>query len=163
MGKFLANSKNKISKVFKKLRTFFITYAKTNIIFISYVLVCLINSTLLRYFTTDSILNIKPFLADLALLILIGSLGYLIKPKNRFKYYSSWAICFTAICIINCVYYHNYVSFVSFSLLSTSKQAVSVADAITKIFELKDLLFLIPLIVLFIINYSLKKKKYFIV
>ena len=161
MNKALPKIKNKINRYFNKLRAFFITYSKTNVMFISYILVCLINSTMLRYFTTDSIMNIKPFLADLALLVLIGSVGYLIKPKKRFAYYATWAICFTLICIINCVYYHNYVSFVSFSLLSTSKQAVGVADAITKIFEFKDLLFLVPLASLFIINHILKKKKYF--
>lgn len=152
---------DKFKRIYKKSKILVNTYCKTNIVFISYVLVCLFNSTLLRFYTTDAFINIKPFLADLAILLLVGSVGYFIKPRKRFIYYTIWVIIFTAICFINSVYYNNYVSFASFSLLATTKQAVGVADALTKIFELKDLAFLVPVIMFFIINKVLKKKKYF--
>lgn len=157
----LKKAKDKVVKTFNKLRIFITTYVKTNIVFLSYVMVCLFNSTMLRYYTTDAFWNIKPFLADLAIIVLVGSIGYFIKPRKRFTYFSIFAVIFTAICFINSVYYNNYVSFASFSLLASTKQAVGVADAITKIFEVKDLIFLIPIILFFIMNGILKKKKYF--
>lgn len=157
----LKKIKDKILKYFNKSKILIVTYMKTNVVFLSYVIICLFNSTILRYYTTDAFWNLKPFLADAAIIILAGSLGYFIKPKNRFKYFSTLSVIFTAICFINSVYYNNYVSFASFSLLASTKQAVGVADAITKIFELKDLIFLIPLFLFFIINGILKKKKYF--
>ncbi|HPF82907.1 MAG TPA: LTA synthase family protein [Bacilli bacterium] len=161
MNNLYKKTKEKFVKCINKLRTFLVTYMKTNILFISYVFVCLFNSTILRYYTTDAFWNIKPVLADLAIIVLIGSVGYFIRPKKRFTYYSIWAVILTAICFINSVYYNNYVSFASFSLLATTTQAVGVANAITKIFELKDLIYLVPLILFFVINGILKKKKYF--
>lgn len=146
---------------FKKLKLFSSTYARTNILFISYIVVSLFNSTLLRYFTTEAFWNIKPFLADLAVILLIGSVGYLFKPHNQFKYFSSWTILFTLICFINSVYYTNYYSFTSLSLLATAGQGLSVADALTKILELKDFIFFVPLIIFFFINSYLKKKGYY--
>ena len=65
--------KSKLTKTFSKVKTAVTTYVRTNIMFLTYVAVCLFNSTLLRYFTTESFWNIKPFLADIAVLILIGS------------------------------------------------------------------------------------------
>lgn len=150
-----------IKKTLNRARVFSGAYAKTNVLFISYLLVSIINSTVLRYYTTEAFWNIKPILADLAIIILIGSLGYFFKPKKQFKYFATWAIIFSAICLINSVYFNNYYSFVSLSLLATSAQAVGVANAITKILELKDLVFIFPLIVFFIINGALKKKGYF--
>lgn len=161
MKNLLKKVGEKTVKCFNKSKTYIMTYMRTNIVFISYIIVCLFNSTMLRYYTTDAFFNIKPVLADLAIILLVGSIGYLIKPKKRFIYFSVWAVIFTATCLINSVYYNNYVSFASFSLLATSTQAIGVADAITKIFEVKDLVFLVPLILFFIINRVLKKKKYF--
>ena len=54
----------------------------------SYVILSLLNATLLRFFTVGNYFEIKPLLADLAVILLIGSLGYLIKPKNQFKYFN---------------------------------------------------------------------------
>ena len=76
--------KEKLKKVlyecinkFKKFKLFSSTYARTNILFISYIVVSLFNSTLLRYFTTEAFWNIKPVLADLSVILIIGALGYL--------------------------------------------------------------------------------------
>ena len=153
--------KDKISNFRLKAKSFLTTYVHTNVLFISYVLVSIFNSTLIRYYTLTEFWNIKPFLADLAIVLLLGSVGYFIKPKNRCKYYGTLVIIFTAVCFINSIYYNNYVSFTSFSLLATTTQAVGVANAITKIFELKDLVFLVPVILFFVINNNLKKRKYY--
>ena len=161
MNKRIENFKYKLKKSFNKFRMFSVTYAKTNVLFISYVLVVLFNSTVLRYFTTEAFWNIKPVLADAAIALLIGSVGYFFKPKNQFKYFCTWTVIFTLVCFINSVYYNNYYSFVSFSLLATSKQAVGVSNALTKIVELKDFIYFIPLIIFIITNIMLKKKGYY--
>ena len=160
--------KEKLKKVlyecinkFKKFKLFSSTYARTNILFISYIVVSLFNSTLLRYFTTEAFWNIKPVLADLSVILIIGALGYLFKPHNQFKYFSVWSIIFTLICFINSVYYNNFYSFTSLSLLATAGQGLTVADALTKIVELKDFIFFIPLIIFFFINSYLKKRGYY--
>ena len=59
-----------IKKNILKLKMFGGTYARTNVLFISYIVVGLFNSTVLRYFTTDAFWNIKPVLADLAIILL---------------------------------------------------------------------------------------------
>lgn len=161
MNKKIKDFSNKLKKSFNKFRMFSITYAKTNVLFISYLLVAVLNSTVLRYFTTEAFWNIKPVLADTAIILLIGSIGYFFRPQNQYKYFCTWTVIFTAICFINSVYYNNYYSFVSFSLLATSKQAVGVSNALTKIIELKDFVYFIPLIIFIIINSILKKKKYY--
>ena len=160
--------KEKLKKVlyecinkFKKFKLFSSTYARTNILFISYIVVSLFNSTLLRYFTTEAFWNIKPVLADLSVILIIGALGYLFKPHNQFKYFSAWSIIFTLICFINSVYYNNFYSFTSLSLLATAGQGLTVADALTKIVELKDFIFFVPLIIFFFINGYLKKRGYY--
>ena len=147
---------------FNKFRITSKTYVKTNIFFISYVILSLLNSTLLRFFTVKNYLAIKPILADLSVILLIGALGYFIKPKNQFKYFFTWNIIFTAICIINSLYYTNYLSYASFSLLATSLQIIDVADAVTdNILELKDFFYLIAPIALLIVHLRLKKKEYY--
>jgi phosphoglycerol transferase MdoB-like AlkP superfamily enzyme len=160
--------KEKLKKVlyecinkFKKFKLFSSTYARTNILFISYIVVSLFNSTLLRYFTTEAFWNIKPVLADLSVILIIGALGYLFKPHNQFKYFSVWSIIFALICFINSVYYNNFYSFTSLSLLATAGQGLTVADALTKIVELKDFIFFVPLIIFFFINSYLKKRGYY--
>jgi len=138
------------------------TYLKTNILFMSYVILSLVNATLLRFFTVGNYFAVKPLLADLAMILLIGSLGYFIKPKNQFKYFFSWNVIFTAVCVINSLYYTNYLSYASFSLLATSLQIVDVADAVTEnILEVKDFVYLIGPVLLIIVHTYLKSKEYY--
>jgi len=137
-------------------------YIKTNILFMSYVIVSLLNSTILRFFTVNNYFAIKPVLADLAVILLVGALGYFIKPKNQFKYFFTWTVIFTAVCVVNSLYYTNYLSYASFSLLATSLQIVDVADAVTEnILEIKDFIYLIAPIILIIVHNILKKKQYY--
>ncbi|MBR6113205.1 MAG: sulfatase-like hydrolase/transferase [Bacilli bacterium] len=149
--------KNKISRA----KIFSITYAKTNILFLGFIIINLFNSTLLRAFTMEKFLNIKPILADLAVILFVGSFGYLFKPKKQFIYFCTWSVIFTACCFINSVYFNNYYSFTSFSLLATAGQGLSVANALTKIFEVKDFAFILVFILFVILYKVLKKKKYF--
>lgn len=137
-------------------------YVGTSILFFTFVITTLFNGWLLRFFTVKNSFDIKPLLADLVIILIVGALGYFIKPKNQFKYYFGFSILFTAICVINSVYYTNYLSFASFSLIATSLQLVDVADAVIgQVLEKKDFIYIFAPILLFVINMYLKKRKYF--
>ncbi|NLL44246.1 MAG: sulfatase-like hydrolase/transferase [Mollicutes bacterium] len=146
---------NKVKKYSKK-------YLSTNILFMTFVSTSVLNATLLRFFTVKNYFELKPILADLAVVLIIGAFGYFIKPKHQFKYFFSWSIVFTILCIFNSVYYTNYVSFISFSLAATSLQLVDVGDAIVEnILELKDFSYLWQIGAMFFVHLNLKKLKYY--
>lgn len=137
-------------------------YKKTNVLFITFVLTSVLNAWLLRALTVQNVLDPRPVLADLSVVIMIGALGYFIKPKHQYKYFLSLAFIFTLICIINSMYYTNYLSFASVSLLETSSQIVDVGDAVVEnVMEIKDFSYIWQLLAIFFVNKSLKKRKYF--
>jgi hypothetical protein len=62
-------------------------YFKNNVLFLSFVGMSVLISTLLRFFcmhSLDNYLSWKAVLADTVVVSFIGSFGYLLKPKNRF-------------------------------------------------------------------------------
>lgn len=137
-------------------------YSKTNVLFFTFVITSLINGTLLRVLTVRNIFDISPILADLAVILLIGALGYLFKPKNQFKYFMTVSVIFTIICVGNSIYYNNFLSFLSFSLLKTSSQLVGVTDAVVEnVMETKDFIYLFQIVAMLFVNRYLKKKKYY--
>lgn len=152
------NAKKICDKVINKIKS----YYKKNILLLTFVVTSLINEWLLRTLTVKNVFAIKPILADLFILFLISAIGTLIKPKHQFKYFMTFSIIFTAVCLINSMYYTNYVSFASFSLLETSLQIVDVGDAVIQnVMELKDFCYLWQILALFFVNKYLKKKKYY--
>ena len=155
--------KNKFKKIVNFFKTFdYKYYFNTNILFFTFVITSLINGMLLRFITVHNFFAIKPVIADLALVLLLGSFVYLFKPKNRFKYLMIVAFILTAICIINSLYYTYYMSFASFSLIAVSLTVVDVGDAVVKnVMQIKDFLFVWQLIVLIIAHIKLKKGKYY--
>lgn len=137
-------------------------YFSTNILFLTFIISSLINEWLLRAVTVGNIFAIKPLLADLAVLLLIGSLAYFIKPKRQYYYFMFWSVFFVVLCVINSMYYTNYISFASFSLLETSLQIYDVGDAVIEnVMEIKDFFFLWQIFVLHFVNKGLKKRGYF--
>ena len=140
-------------------------YAQNNVLFLVFVITCIINSTMLRLFcikSTENYLAIAPILADLAIVTVVGGLGYLLKPKNRFGYYLGFSIFFTAICLINSIYYTYYTSFASVSMLSLTQYVGDVGDAVVgQVMQFKDFLYLIGPIALILVNSKLKKKNYY--
>ena len=146
---------NKTSKKVKK-------YVKTNILFLSFVLTSVMNAAILRFLTVKNYFDFQPLLADLAVIIVIGAFGYLLKPKNQFKYFFGFSVFFTILCIVNSMYYTNYLSFASFSLLQTSFQIVDVGDAVVEnVMEMKDFCYLWQLLAMFFVNRHLKKINYY--
>ena len=149
---------NALKKNLKKLKR----YLKTNILMLTFIITSLINGFLVRFFTVQNYFAIKPIIADLVVLLVVTSFGYFIKPKNQFKYLLFWSIVFTAVCIINTVYYGNYISFSSISLLKTASELKGYTDAVFEnILELKDLIFLWQIFTLCFVHLQLKRKKYY--
>lgn len=158
--KMIITKINKFKKRFFEIS--FKLYIKTNILFITYVLVNLINSMLLRIVTMGSLFSFKAIIADLVFIAFVGSLAYLLKPKKQIKVLLSLTILMTLVCIVNAVYYENYVSFASFSLLSTASFLGDMDGAVvTSLIRLKDVVLIFPPFVLIFVHYSLKKKKYY--
>lgn len=144
----------KISKLFKK-------YFSTNILFLTYTISSLFNGFLLRLLTLGNISDLRAFICDFIVIIVLGSFGYLIKPKHQFKYFFGLNIFFTAICIINHVYYTHYMSFASVSLLGTLTFLADVSDAVTARLQLKYFIYAIAPLVMLIVNRKLSKKNYY--
>lgn len=154
--------KEKFNDFFQKFKIQSKSYLKTNILFMTFVITSVINEVLLRGFTVKNVFEIKPIIADIAIVLLVGAFGYFIKPKHQFKYFFSWSFIFTLLCLINSMYYSNYVSFASFSLLETSLQIVDVGDAVVQnVMEIKDFIYLWQLLAMFFVNKTLKKRNYF--
>lgn len=157
---FFSKTYLKIKKRYKEISL--IRYIKTNILFITYVLINLINSWLLRIVTMGNLFSFKGIVSDLAFILVIGAFAYLLKPKKQIKVLMPLTIVMTAACLINAVYYENYVSFASFSLLSTASFLGEMdGNIVTGLIHLKDIILIFPPIVLLIIHIILKKKKYY--
>ena len=134
---------------------------KNNTLFFVYVVTLLFNTVILRYFTIGTLENVfyyKPLFADLTIILLVGSINFLLKEKNRFSYLLGTNIFLTLICIINSVYYTFYTSFSSISLLATSKYAQEVSDAIFEnVLKISDLVYIWAPIMLIVTYVKLKK------
>lgn len=137
-------------------------YCKNNILFLTFVISSVINGILLRTLTVRNYLDIRPILADTAMVVIVGSFGYLIKPKKRYIYYLIWSIIYSIICIVNSMYYTNYLSFSSISLLATSLLIVDVGDAIVEnVMEIKDFCYLWEVLVIILVHLRLRKNNYY--
>ncbi len=152
-------------KTMLQCRDYLIHIFTHNKLFCTYVLTCVINGMLLRFLTMNTVENyiaIKPIIADAAIVILLGSLVYLFKPKRRIIYLSIMEIFFTAICIINSIYYTFYTSFASISMLSLTQFIAPVGDAVVEnVMQIKDLFYLWGPLCLFAMHFHLKKKGYY--
>ena len=150
-----------MKKVFKAAPAYIKAYICNNVLFLTFVLSSLINAFLLRAFTVRfNYSQVKPLLADIAAVLFIGLFAYCFKPKRRFVYYMIWACIFALLCAGNSIYYTNYKSFISVSLLSTASQLGGVIDAVTEnIMEPKDLIFLWSIIALIAEYVYIRKKK----
>lgn len=164
MKKKLIKLKDKLIKTIKRIKDEKIisSYLKNNRLFIVYIVVCVLNSTLLRIFTMptmENYLSFKSIIADLAVVTIIGSFSYLFKGKKRYIYLLVWAVIFTAICTINSAYYTFYTSFASVSMLSLTQYIGEVGDAVVEnVLQIKDLVYILPLIFFIYYYHRLAKK-----
>lgn len=159
--------KKRVSLIFNKIKTRYkqislTKYIKTNILFLAYILINLFNSWLLRFVTMGNIFSIKAIISDLAFITILGSFCYLVKPKKQFIMLFTFTFIMTLTCIVNAIYYENYVSFASFSLLSTASFLGDMDGAVvTSLIHFRDVILIFPIIVIIIVNIILKKKKYY--
>lgn len=137
-------------------------YCRNNVLFLTFVISSVINGMLIRFLTVKNFLDIRPIIADIAMVVIVGAFGYLFKPKKRFIYYLIWSIIYSLICIINSMYYTNYLSYSSISLIATSFLIVDVGDAIVEnVMEIKDFCYLWQILVLVFVHIKLCRKKYY--
>ncbi len=154
--------KKKVGALLKKSYRRITSYISTNRLFLTYVLFALIETIIIRNSTIRNIWDYKPLICDLALIIIIGAFGYLMKPKKRFRYFFVCMCIVTLMCMINSIYYVFYTSFTSFSLLAELKLVGEVGDSLIEKFRWIDFIYLIfPLLYYFIHKLLLKKNYYF--
>ena len=156
--------KKRISAFIMKNSKRVVSYLVTNRLFIIYVLFALTETIIIRANTIKNVFDYKPFICDLALIIIIGSFAFFIKPNKRYKYYRNWLIIYTLMCVINSIYYIFYTSFVSFSLLTTVSQIETVGDSLIEKFRVIDFIYIIfPILFHFIHKLFLNDNYYFYV
>ena len=153
--------KKKISAFIKKNSKRVVSYLVTNRLFIIFALFALIETILIRVNTVKSPFDYKPFICDLALIVIIGSFAYLIKADKRYKYYRNWLFIITLACIVNSIYYIFYTSFVSFSLLATITQIETVGDSLVEKLRFVDFIYIIFPIIFHFIHKSFKNDNYY--
>ena len=136
-------------------------YLSTNVLFLTYVLSSVLIGFLLRYLTLGNISEIKALLCDFTICILLGSFGYLIKPKHQFRYFFALSCFYTFLCIVNHIYYTFYMSFVSVSLLGTLSMLGEVSDSVTSKLELIYFIYIVAPVIMIIVHRILSKKEYY--
>lgn len=73
----LDNIKDSIKKIF----AFSKQYAKTNILFMTFVISSVINASILRFVTVKNYFDIRPMIADLAIVLCVGAFGYFLNQN----------------------------------------------------------------------------------
>lgn len=143
-------------KIKEKIKKSFIEYK----LLYYFIFSSIINATVLRCFTVFNYFSIRPFIADLGIILLLSALSFLIKGKNKNKYFLIVTIISVIMFTVNSMYYTFYKSFASVSLLATSVFVVDVGDAIVEnVVQIKDLVFLWQLIGLIILIKYEKKNE----
>ena len=146
--------------LYKRFLLGIINYLNNNLLFLGFVFLCVLDSTLLRMMTLHDYFYIKPFLADVAVIMIVGLIGYFIRPSRRFVYYIVLISALSLLNFGNSVYYTNFKSFVSASQIATAAQLSGVMDAVThNIMEFKDILFFLPVVLYIILYIFIRKKK----
>jgi len=136
----------KVKKIVNKFRQFKNDYP----IMALYIIGNFLNGIFLRAFTTGHF-QVRSIFFDLAFILILTALSFLVSDKGRYKYYFWTTFLMVAICTVNSLYYNYYNSFVSFSLLATSVFVKDVSDAIVEmVVRLCDLTYLWMFIALWV-------------
>ncbi len=142
---------------YNKIKSNIISFISDNKLFLLFVFFSMLLGFFLRLANISGRLYFKAFVCDTFMALLIGSFGYIVKPKNRFTYYFIWLFFFTGICIANTVYHGFYQSFISVSLLATSSMIGQVNDSLFAKLHIVQFWYLIfPIIFYLIHKYILK-------
>ena len=135
-------------------------WIKNNKLFISYIILSLLISILLRLITIESFIGIKALFFDTLIVTFIGLFAYLFKPQSRFTYFLIWIFFFTFLSIGDTIYYKFYQSFLSINLISTASMIGEVNDSLFAKLHFYQFVYLIFPIIYIIYHKELKKKGY---
>lgn len=153
-------TRKKKNKAFKFVNKF-IRYIMSNRLFLSYCILSLLGCILIRSFTVGNTFDYRPLIVDIALILIIGAFGYLMKGKKQFRYYFSWIIIFNIINIINSIYYTFYVSFASVGLIASISQVGEVTDSLVEKLEILDFIYVLIPILFYYIHRVLNRSNYY--
>ncbi len=165
MRKHMRDIKKKIVNFnFKKAAANFkynaIQFVLYNRQYILFVILTLLSCIFVRTFTIKDGFNFKATFFDLSIIMLIGSLGYLFKVKNQFKYWNTCMIIITIINMINGIYFKFFNNFVTVGLLQTLGQTGEVTDAVIAKLSWNNFVYLLSPIIFLICHIRLKKRDY---
>lgn len=153
--------KSSLLNSLRMVRKNIIEYVITNRLFISYVILSLLSTMFVRKFTIGGFFNLYPIITDLGLILIIGALGYFIKPKNQFKYYFFWIIFVTFICMLSSIYYRFFTSFASIGEVATIGQTETVTNSIYDRLKFVDLMYIFVPISFYYIHKRLAATTYY--
>ncbi|MDD5865009.1 MAG: LTA synthase family protein [bacterium] len=145
----------------KKIKKIIIEYIISNRLFLSYVVISLISTLVTRSYTIGLEKSIYPFITDLGIILIIGSIGYFIKPKNQYKYFFTCVCIFSLIGLINSIYYVFYSSFASIGELASLSQTETVTGSIWEKFRIHYLIFIFFPLIFNIIHKKLSASSYY--
>ena len=148
---------SKTKKVYKKL----CSYVITNRLFLTYLFLSFIGCILVKQFTIGNGLGIRSVIVEFGLLLILGSFGYLVQPKNQYKYYFSLICFFTILFTVNSVYYTFYSTFASVGELATISQLETVTGSIFEKIKLIDFIYLLMPLIFRDIHIKLKNGPYY--
>ena len=132
-----------------------------NKLFLVYVIFCLLLGLGVRLLTTGGRVFFKASVSDLIMILIIGSFGYIIKPKNRYRYYLIWMIFIALLCVSNTIYYDFYQSYLSVNLIATASMIGQVNDSLFAKLHFIHFIYLIVPFLFFLYIKRLKKKDYY--
>ena len=124
-------------------------YIKSHTIMYVFIITSLISGVLLRYYTIGNVLSTKPLLTDLSFLLLVSYIGHFLSKKNQFRYFLVWSIVLVFICVVNTIYYSNYISFTSVSFLKTATELTGyTGDVVGNILEPKQFIYIFQIVIM---------------
>ncbi len=154
-------SNTDIKEIYIKYKKLIKEYIKNNILFLSYIIISLVISFILRLVTVGFLVYLKSFIGDLMILLFVGSFAYFFKPKFRFRYLLSWIVFFTVLAIGNTIYYRFYASYLSINLIQTASMVGEVNDAVFEKVNIFQFFYLIGDIVFIFVHKKLSKTSYY--
>ncbi len=151
----------KLLTILNKSKRKTIEYVITNRLFLSYLIMSIIGMIVVRHVTIGRVTSIYPFITDLGLILVVGAIGYFIKPKNQFKYFFAWICLFCLMEIVNSVYYVFYTSFASFGELASISQAETVTGSILEKIRLSYFVYISFPIIFYHVHKKLAASSYY--
>lgn len=161
MKEKIKNVNDKIKLTLRKARKSVIEYIATNRLFLTYFIIAMAGLLLVRNFTIGNMFSFKTFIVDLALVLIIGSFAYLMKPKNQYRYFLIVILIFTVMEVVNSIYYTFYYSFASFGELATAGQTETVMGSIFEKLKITDLIYIIFPFIFYAIHKKLFRSAYY--